>query len=58
MSWEGGTVRGVLVTRGFAGGIALPVQNDPPNVGLSAGNRFLSLVRCFVLAGLLSGLFG
>ena len=30
MSGEGGMVGGVLVTRGFAGKIALPVQNDPP----------------------------
>ena len=50
MSGEGGMVRGVLVTRGFAGRIALPVQNHPPDVGLSAGNRFLLVFRCFVLA--------
>ena len=35
MSGEGGMVRGVLVSRGFAGGIASgaespPDQNDPP----------------------------
>ena len=30
VSGEGGMVGGVLVTRGFAGKIALPVQNDPP----------------------------
>ena len=30
VSGEGGMVGGVLVTRGFAGKIALPVQNHPP----------------------------
>ena len=30
MSGEGGMVGGVLVTRGFAGRIALRVQNRPP----------------------------
>ena len=55
MSGEGGMVRGVLVTRGFAGRIALPVQNHPPDVGLSAGNRFLLLAMCFVVAESPSG---
>ena len=31
VSGEGGTVRGVLLTRGFAGRIVLLVQNRPPD---------------------------
>ena len=31
VSGEGGMVKGVLVNRGFACGITLPVQNHPPN---------------------------
>lgn len=50
VSGEGGMVGGVLVSRGFAGGIALPVQNRPPDGGLSVGNRFLLVFRCFVVA--------
>ena len=33
VSWEGGVVRGVLVSRGFACGITLRIQNHPPGVG-------------------------
>ena len=43
-------VRGVLVTWGFAGKIALPVQNHPPDAELSSGTRMLLVFRCFVLA--------
>ena len=38
--------------------IALPVQNHPPDAELSSGTTMLLVFRCFVLAGLLSGLFG
>ena len=50
MSGEGGMVGGVLVSRGFGGGITLLIQNHPPDGGLSAGNRFLLVFRCFVVA--------
>lgn len=43
------------MTRGFAGEIALPVRNHPPDVELSVGNRFLLLAMCFVLAESPSG---
>ena len=50
VSGEGGMVGGVLVSRGFVGEITLQVQNHPPDVGLSVGNRFLLLAMCFVVA--------
>ena len=30
--------------------MTLRVQNHPPDVGLSVGNRFLLVFRCFVVA--------
>lgn len=62
MSGEGGMVRGVLVTRGFAGRIALRVQIHPPGTESPSRyvmtlrvreyprGRLLLVSRCFVLA--------
>ena len=37
VSWEGGVVRGVLVSRGFACGITLRIQNDSPGAESPSG---------------------
>ena len=49
VSGEGGMVGGVLVSRGFAGGIALPVQDRSPPGGLTVGNKLQLVLRGVVV---------